>query len=133
MPLSCLIVDDNHDFLRAASDLLEHEGISVVGAVSTRAQACRSSRELRPDVALVDIDLGEESGFDVAQDLAGQAGPQPRVILISGYSGDDFAEMIADSPAVSFLAKANLSGEAIRSILVHVGGQAANTPQRDSR
>ena len=123
MPVRCLIVDDNHDFLRAARELLERDGISVVGAVSTGAQACRACRELEPDVALVDIELGEETGFEVARQLAGQASAQhPRVILISTYSEDDFEDMIADSPAVSFLPKTHLSGMAIRSILARAGG-----------
>jgi CheY-like chemotaxis protein len=122
MPVHCLIVDDNHDFLRAARELLERDGISVVDVVSTGAQAYRSCRELRPDVALIDIDLGEETGFEVARQLAGQAGPrQLCVILISAHSEDDFEDMIADSPAVSFLPKAELSGAAIRAILAGVG------------
>ena len=73
MAVRCLIVDDNHDFLRAARDLLEREGISVVGVASTAAQAYRSCTELKPDVALVDIDLGGENGFDIARQLAGRA------------------------------------------------------------
>jgi CheY-like chemotaxis protein len=123
MAVRCLIVDDNHDFLRAARELLERQGISVVGVASNGAQARRSCRALKPDVALIDIDLGGENGFDVARQLAGQQGAElPRVILISAYSGDDFADMIADSPAVSFLPKAALSGAAIRGILARAGG-----------
>ena len=122
MAVRCLIVDDNHEFLRAASELLRREGISVVGVVSTGAEACRSCRELKPDVALVDIDLGEENGFDVARQLAGREGAElPRVILISAHS-DDFGDMMADSPAVSFLPKAGLSGAAIRGILARASG-----------
>jgi DNA-binding NarL/FixJ family response regulator len=123
MAVRCLIVDDNHEFLRAARDLLEREGISVVGVASTGAQARRSCRELKPDLALIDIDLGEENGFDVARQVAGGEGTgDPRVILISVYSGDDFADMIADSPALSFLPKASLSGDAIRGILTRADG-----------
>jgi DNA-binding NarL/FixJ family response regulator len=70
MPLRCLIVDDNPGFLAAARDLLECQGVSVVGVASTSAEARRRSRELRPDVTLVDIDLGGESGFDVVRALA---------------------------------------------------------------
>ncbi|HEX7994591.1 MAG TPA: response regulator, partial [Streptosporangiaceae bacterium] len=76
MPVRCLIVDDSRDFLDAARDLLEGDGIAVVGGVSTAAQACRLCREQRPDVALIDIDLGEETGFQVARQLADQAGPR---------------------------------------------------------
>lgn len=121
--MRCLIVDDNHDFLRAARHLLEREGISVVGVASTAAQAYRSCTDLKPDVALVDIDLGEENGFDIARQLVGPGGAVlTRVILISAYSGDDFADLVADSPAVSFLPKAGLSGAAIRGILERPGG-----------
>jgi CheY-like chemotaxis protein len=126
MTVSCVIVDDNREFLQTARELLVREGICVVGMVSTGEEASRRCRELKPDVALVDIDLGEEDGFDVARQITGQqAAEPPRVILISAYSGDDFADMIADSPAVSFLAKADLSGAAIRAILSPLDGPAA--------
>jgi CheY-like chemotaxis protein len=134
MPVRCLIVDDNHDFLRAASHLLEHEGINVVGVASTGAQASRACQELKPDVVLLDIDMGEETGFEVSHQLAGQAGRGlPRVILISAYSADDVEDMIADTPAVSFLHKANLSGTAVRGIVARAGGSDRASPQRDSR
>ena len=118
MPVRCLIVDDSRDFLRAASALLEHAGLSVVAVASTGAQASRACDELQPDVVLVDVDLGEESGFEVARLLVGQAGlEQPRVILTSAYSADDFGDMLADSPAVSFLPKEALSGQAVLGIV----------------
>jgi CheY-like chemotaxis protein len=132
MAVRCVIVDDNHDFLRVARGLLDSEGIVVVDAVSTGEQAYRACRELDPDVVLVDIDLGEETGFEVARHLSDG---QPSVILISAYSGDDFEDLIADSPAISFLPKAELSGASIRQILVQAGqgGQTGQEPQRDSR
>jgi CheY-like chemotaxis protein len=134
MPVRCLIVDDNHDFLRAASHLLEHEGISVVGVASTGAQASRACADLKPDVVLLDIDLGEETGYEVSHQLAGQAGRGlPRVILISAYSADDVEDMIADTPAVSFLHKASLSGTAVRGIFASAGGSERAGTQRDSR
>lgn len=131
--MRCLIVDDNNDFLRAARELLESEGISVVGAVSTGAEAYRTCHDLNPDVILLDIDLGEENGFDVARQLAGRAdATQPRVILISGYSGDDFEDMIARSPVLSFLPKARLSGTAIRDILARADDTVIGRPPPDS-
>jgi CheY-like chemotaxis protein len=126
MTVRCVIVDDNREFLQTAREVLMREGISVVGAVTTGADARRSCRELKPDVALVDIDLGEEDGFHVARQLAGRASHEPpQVILISAYSGDDFADLIAASPAVSFLPKSDLSGAAIRGILTDPGPEAA--------
>jgi CheY-like chemotaxis protein len=131
MPVRCMIVDDDDNFLRVARELLEGDGITVVGAVSTGVQACRTSRQLRPDVALVDINLGAETGFDVARLLAGQAETDPpQVILISASPREASTDMIADSPAVSFLPKENLSGTAIRAILART---SCPPPQRDSR
>ena len=130
--MRCVIVDDSHEFLRTASELLECDGINVVGAVSTGAQACCTCRQLKPDVALVDIYLGTETGFDVARQLADQAGTEPpQVILISASVGGDIADMIADSPAVSFLPKEGLSGATIRGILAQVSSAAP--PQCNSR
>ena len=150
--MRCLLVDDNQDFLRAARDLLERQGISVIGLASTGAQAYRSCSELKPDVVLIDIDLGEETGFQVASQLATRLhAEQPLLVLISAYSADDFEDMIADTPAVSFLPKSDLSGMAIRDILARATGAtsatsatsaigtsgsrdtAAQRPQRDSR
>ena len=79
-----LIVDDNAHFLEAARDLLEREGMTVVAVASTRAEALLRADELQPDVTLVDVDLGYESGFDLARQLAAATlGPRTLVILIS--------------------------------------------------
>jgi len=122
MSVRCLIVDDNQDFLRAAGDLLGRGGITVVGVASTGAMARDACRELRPDVVLLDVQLGEEDGFEVARQLADKAGPdKPRVILISARSADDFAAMTAGSPAFSFLPKTALSGTAVLNVLAGPG------------
>jgi CheY-like chemotaxis protein len=118
VPLRCLIVDDNADFLDAARELLEREGIDVVGAASDATEAVRLAAELRPDVALVDVYLGRYDGFELARHLAG--GPEatrPAVLLISTYAEKDLAELVAASPAVGFLSKGDLSGAAIRAAL----------------
>jgi CheY-like chemotaxis protein len=116
--LRCLIVDDNARFLDAARGLLEGDDLTVVGVASTSAEALQRAGELQPDVALVDIDLGEESGFDVARRLTDDAaGERARVILISTYAESDFAELVAESPAVGFLSKSDLSRQAIHELL----------------
>jgi len=115
MALRSLMVDDNSLFLASARALLEREGIPVIGVASTSAEALRLVRDLRPDVTLVDIDLGDESGFDLARRLSGTA--DSRVVLISAYPETDFADLIAESPAAGFLAKAQLSAKAIKDVL----------------
>ena len=78
----------------------------------------RLTGALLPDLCIVDIDLGEESGFDLARRLAAEpAGGQQRVLLISAYPESDFSDMIADSPAVGFLPKPELSAARIRALL----------------
>jgi DNA-binding NarL/FixJ family response regulator len=126
MALRSLIVDDNPHFLAAARGLLEREGIAVVGVASSCAEAVQLAGKLRPDVALVDIDLGEESGFDVARRLAGAGGPElSPMVLISAYPEGDFADMIAASPAVGFLSKSDVSAGNIHEVLRRTrdGGQ----------
>jgi DNA-binding NarL/FixJ family response regulator len=120
--LRCLIVDDNANFLTAARAHLDQQGISVVGLASTGSEALRRADELRPDVALVDIDLGAESGFDVARLLAETPGLDPlSVVLISSYAEKDLIDLIAASPAVGFVSKADLSGRAISEVLAGTG------------
>jgi DNA-binding NarL/FixJ family response regulator len=117
MALRSLIVDDNTHFLSAARDLLERQGMEIVGVASSGAEALQLAGELRPDVALVDIDLGEESGLDLARRMAGTDAGRARVILISAYSENDFADLIAASPAVGFLSKAELSAAKVEEVL----------------
>ena len=113
-----MIVDDNVGFLSAARDVLERQGIVVVGTASTTAEAVELARKVAPDVALVDIDLGDESGFDVALRLTEMAGNERmRLVLISAYAESDFADLIAASPAVGFLSKPDLSASAIHALL----------------
>jgi DNA-binding NarL/FixJ family response regulator len=110
--LVCLLVDDNHHFLAAARDLLEREGLVVAGTATDIAGAVGRAAALAPDVALVDINLGGESGFALAARLA----PTP-VIMISTHAGDDYQDLIEDSPAIGFLAKTALSAAAVRDLL----------------
>lgn len=118
MPLRVLIVDDSRSFLDAARVLLEREGLEVVGVASTAAAALRQAHALRPDVVLVDISLGEESGFEVARSLAADdPGGEAAVVLISTRTETDLTDLIAESPAVGFLPKADLSAGAIRRLL----------------
>jgi DNA-binding NarL/FixJ family response regulator len=115
--LRCLIVDDNALFLEGAAALLRREGLDVVGVASNSAQAIQLVSELRPDVTLVDIDLGDEDGLEVARRLSDNAAVQSRVILISTHSEEDLAHLIAMSPALGFVPKTRLSAQAIRDLL----------------
>ena len=115
--MRCLIVDDSADFRDAASAMLERAGINVVGKASNSAEALRCYEDSHPDVALVDVDLGGEDGFELAEQLNRLTANALAVILVSTYAESDLAEMIDTSPAVGFLQKFSLSPDAIRSLL----------------
>jgi CheY-like chemotaxis protein len=110
--------------------MLEREGGVVVDVATTGAEALRRTEALRPDVLLLDIELGGESGFALARQLMARTRPNtskgdaPRIILISTHAEEDFRELIADSPAIGFLSKAALSAGAIRNLLAGSGGRA---------
>ena len=116
--IRCLIVDDNQSFLDAASVLLERDRLSVAGVALTSAQALIQIEELQPQVVLVDISLGDESGFDLARRIAEDGFvPGPVVILISTLVEQDVADLTAESPAAAFLPKEELSTSAILRIV----------------
>ena len=117
MSFRCLVVDDNQDFLQAACKVLESGGITVVGAASSSAEALLQAKESDPDIVLVDIVLGSESGFDLVRKLTATTGPPPAVILISTHGEEDFSDLIAASPAIGFLPKWKLSARAIENLL----------------
>ncbi len=114
----CLIVDDSTRFLEVARRVLDGDDVTIVGVAGSIAEALDLVGRLRPDVVLVDIDLAGESGFELARRLHEQPGAADRqVILISSHDPEDFAELIAASPVVGFLAKSELSGRAILDLL----------------
>ena len=114
--LRCVIVDDDTIFLDVARALLEREGMTVAGLAGNCAEAVERARALHPDVMLIDIRLSEESGFDTARQLAAD-GQAAALIMISTYREADYADLIAESPAAGFVAKADLSAAAIRRVL----------------
>ncbi len=128
MPIRLLIVDDNHEFLDAARRALEGDGIRVVGMASTAAEAISKHGELRPDLTLIDVNLGDEDGVALARALSGGPGPDPeRVILISTYPEEDLTDLVETLPSVAFLSKSHLSGAAVRSLIQRSGDSGSGT------
>lgn len=116
MALRCLIVDDSDEFVASATRLLESQGMRVIGHASSRDGALQLAEALEPDVALIDIELGEEDGIELAHRLEERV-PSTRIVLISAHEQDELGELIADCPAVGFLAKEALGATAIAGML----------------
>jgi DNA-binding NarL/FixJ family response regulator len=132
MRLRCLIVDDNASFRGEMGGLLLEEGLDVVGGAGSVAEARGQITELRPDVALIDIDLGGESGFELARQLREEQGqaPGPHLIFISTHDDSEYADLIEASSAIGFLAKTELSAATIRRMLAAVNGSGPGAASR---
>jgi DNA-binding NarL/FixJ family response regulator len=113
-----MIVDDSEQFLAAARDHLTRGGFDVVATATNQQDALEQAEEARPDVILVDVNLGAESGVDLTRRLVDRFPDlRSRIVLISTLDEEDVAELIADTPAVGFLPKTRLSARAIRDLL----------------
>lgn len=116
MPQTVLIVDDHEPFRERARALLEAEGFEVVGEAADGESALEASHRLRPAVVLLDVQLPGLDGFAVAERLAAEA-DAPAVVLISSRGADAYRHRLQTSPARGFIAKAELSGECLASLL----------------
>jgi two-component system nitrate/nitrite response regulator NarL len=114
--LRTLIVDDSEAFLASARLLLESQGVEIVGTSTSGAEALDLAVALSPDLALVDVELGEEDGVALASELRLRSSAT-QVVLISTYSHDEIHDLIAPSSAIGFLQKSGLSGDAVRALL----------------
>jgi len=111
-----LIVDDNSAFRAAARQLLERGGLVVVAEADSGSTAIQEAASHLPDLALVDIQLPDFDGFEVAERLC-RLDSAPQVILTSSLDGSDFGALLAAGPALGFIPKGDLSNAAIEALL----------------
>jgi DNA-binding NarL/FixJ family response regulator len=116
MATTVLIVDDHDTFRSSARLLLESEGFDVVGEARDGGSAIEQTTSLAPDLILLDIQLPDIDGFEVASRVT-QASDAPAVILVSSRDGADFGPLVQASGARGFVAKADLSGDSVRALL----------------
>jgi DNA-binding NarL/FixJ family response regulator len=112
---SILIVDDHAGFRRMARALLEAEGFDVVGEAADGESALTEAARLRPALVLLDIQLPDLDGFEVAARLANGADP-PAVVLTSSRPASSYRRRLAGSSALGFIAKSELSGQALAAL-----------------
>jgi DNA-binding NarL/FixJ family response regulator len=118
MATTVLIVDDHPSFRATARVLLESEGYEVVGEAQDGESALLAAAELRPEVVVLDVQLPDLDGFEVARRLLGRAnGSGPAIVLTSSRDRADFGPLVAESGARGFVPKAELSGAALAALL----------------
>jgi two-component system response regulator EvgA len=118
MATTVLIVDDHPGFRATARAVLEAEGYDVVGEAETGVEGLSAARELTPDIVLLDVQLPDFDGFEVASRLLRlELEPSPRIVLTSSRDACDFGRLIQQSGVSGFVPKAELSGSAIASLV----------------
>jgi DNA-binding NarL/FixJ family response regulator len=115
--MKVLIVDDHPSFRASARTLLEAEGYEIVGEAENGAAALEAVKELKPDLVLLDVQLPDIDGFQVAEQLRELADP-PAVVLTSSRDSADYGPCIQFCGASGFVPKADLSGAAIAALLI---------------
>lgn len=111
-----LIVDDHEDFRRIARGLLEADGFEVVGEASNGGSAIAEAARLRPRLILLDIQLPDVDGFEVANRLEETSDP-PTVVLTSSRDASAYRRRLAESSARAFIPKSELSGKALAALI----------------
>ena len=119
MPRRVLIIDDNTAFRAAARQLLERHGFVVVAEAETGASGIERAKEQSPELVLLDVQLPDIDGFEVAERLSRLDSPVS-VILTSSLDGTDFGVLVQRSSALGFIPKAELSASAIAALLAPV-------------
>lgn len=112
-----LIVDDHDGFRITARALLEAEGFDVVGEAATGVAGLRAAAELRPDVVLLDVQLPDFDGFEVAARLRVRNGEDPDVVLTSSRDASEYGALVEQSGVTGFLPKSELSGAALTALI----------------
>jgi DNA-binding NarL/FixJ family response regulator len=113
-----MIVDDSEHFLAVAQNHLRRGGLDVVATATSHQEALTKAEEVQPDVVLVDINLGDESGVELTHLLVDRFPHlRSRIVLISTMDHDDVADLISGSPAAGFLPKNVLSARAVGELV----------------
>lgn len=116
MVTTVLIVDDHPSFRTSARRVLEDAGYDVVGEAQDGRSALAAARDLHPAVILLDVQLPDLDGFEIARCLTSDDHP-PAVVLTSSRDGNEFGGMVAESGARGFLPKDEVSGSALAALL----------------
>lgn len=114
--LTAVIVDDHPSFRAVARTVLETDGFIVVGTASDGESGVAEALRLEPDVVLLDVELPDIDGFEVAARLR-RAGSSSAIVLASSRESTDFGSLVAESGARGFVSKPDLTGEAVRALV----------------
>lgn len=116
MTRTVLIVDDHPSFRASARMLLEAEGFEVIGEAEDGESALRAIQELQPEVVLLDVQLPDIDGIEVAARIT-ENGSGPAIVLTSSRDLADLGPVRDRCNVRGFIPKAELSGAALEALL----------------
>jgi DNA-binding NarL/FixJ family response regulator len=116
MGRTVLIVDDHPGFRASARRMLEAGGFEVAGEAADGAAALRANRELHPEVILLDVQLPDADGFELAAELSANGGA-PAVVLTSSRAVDELGADPRSTGARGFVPKDELTAASVRELL----------------
>jgi DNA-binding NarL/FixJ family response regulator len=129
VPSVGIVVADDHEVVRAGfAALLETQpDFTVLGTASDGAEAVQISRELRPDVILMDVRMPGTDGIEATRQLTGGAGG-PRVIILTTFDLDEYVYDALCAGASGFLLKDVTAERLFDAVRVVAAGEALLAP-----
>jgi len=121
-PISILTVDD-HPLLRQglAAAIADESGMKLLGEATTGREAIERFKQLRPDITLMDLRMGEMSGLDAITAIRAEF-PGARIIVLTTYEGDAQALSALKAGAAGYLLKSSVRKDLVDTIrAVHAG------------
>ena len=116
MPLRILVVDDHAVVRRGVRSLLEsHQGWEVCGEATTGRDAVEQSRQLRPDVVVMDLSLPELNGLDATRQIL-KDGPGIEVLVLTMHHSEELARDVLRAGARGYIMKSDADENLIAAV-----------------
>jgi len=125
-----LLVADDHELVRhGIRGLLQaHSGWEVIGEASTGKEAVLKSKNLQPDVAILDITMPSLDGLEATRQIA-EASPQTKVLILTMHESDQMVRRVLEAGARGYVLKSDLAGQLVKAVEHVSRGNVFLTPK----
>ena len=132
-PTRILIVDDHATVRHGLAQLISYEpDLEVCGEAESVSEAITVTEKTHPDVSLIDISLGEDSGFELIRMMKALDNPL-KMIVVSVHDEARFVDVARQAGAVGFVSKQQAPSDIVYAIRCVLTGRTYFTGERDAR